>query len=86
LKGFKRKPNVVYAVINLDQIEALPEGIDEVDAEILFAHKLIRKPDMKVKLLARGELKRKVIVRVHAASARAGEKVTAAGGKLEVLA
>jgi large subunit ribosomal protein L15 len=86
LKGFKRKPNVVYAIINLSQIEKLPEEIDEVNAEILFEHNLIRKPDMKIKLLARGALTRKFTVKVHAASAKAKEMVTAAGGNLEVQA
>jgi large subunit ribosomal protein L15 len=86
LKGFKRKPKFVYAVVNLDQIEKLPEGIDEVDGETLFVHGLIRKPTLRVKLLARGELKRKVNLKVHAASAKAVEMVVAAGGNVEVLA
>ena len=86
LKGFKRRPNVVYAIVNLSQIEKLPEGIDEENADILFEHNLIRKPDMKIKLLARGELTRKFKVKVHAASAKAKEMVTAAGGNLEVQA
>lgn len=85
LKGFKRKPRFVYAVVNIHQLEKLPEGLDEVDAEILFENNLIRKPTMKVKLLARGEIKRKLNVRVHAASAKAVEMVAAAGGKVEVL-
>ena len=86
LKGFKRKPNVVYTIINLGQIEKLPEGIDEVDADILFEHNLINNPKMKIKLLARGELTRKFNVKVHAASAKAKEMVTAAGGSIEVPA
>jgi len=86
LKGFKRKPNVVYTIVNLNQIEKLPEGIDEVDADILFEHNLINNPKMKIKLLARGELTRKFNVKVHAASAKAKEMVTAAGGSIEVPA
>ena len=86
LKGFKHKPKVVYTVVNIGQLEKLPEGIDEVNAEVLHAHNLIRKPDMKVKLLARGEVKRKFDVKVHAASAKAVEMVAAAGGNVEVLA
>jgi len=86
LKGFKRKPNVVYTIVNLSQIEKLTEGIDEVDADILFEHNLIKNPNMKIKLLARGELTRKFNVKVHAASAKAKEMVTAAGGSIEVLA
>ena len=85
LKGFKRKPAVVYAIVNLHQLEKLPEDIDEVDTDILFENNLIRKPTMKVKLLARGDIKRKLNVRVHAASAKAVEMVATAGGKVEVL-
>lgn len=86
LKGFKRRPNVVYAIVNLGQIEKLPKGIDEVDADILFEHNLINNPKMKIKLLARGELTRKFNVKVHASSAKAKEMVTAAGGSIEVPA
>jgi large subunit ribosomal protein L15 len=86
LKGFKRRPNVVYTIINLSQIEKLPKGIDEVDADVLFEHNLIRNPKMKIKLLAQGELTRKFNVKVHALSVKAKEAVTAAGGSIEVLA
>ncbi len=86
LKGFKRTPNIDYAIVNVGQMEKLPKGIDEIDAEILFEHKLIRKPSMKVKLLAHGKLTRKLIIKVNAASAKAKETVAAAGGNVEVLA
>jgi large subunit ribosomal protein L15 len=86
LKGFKHRPKVVYTIVNIGQLEKLPEGIDEINAVVLFAHNLIRKPDMKVKLLARGEVNRKFEVKVHAASAKAVELVAAAGGSVEVLA
>jgi large subunit ribosomal protein L15 len=85
LKGFKRQPKFIYAIVNLHQLENLPEGLDEVDPEVLYENSLIRKPTQKVKLLARGEIKRKFKVRVHAASAKAVEMVAAAGGKVEVL-
>lgn len=86
LKGFKRTPNIDYAIVNVGQMEKLPEGIDEIDAEILFEHNLIRKPGMKVKLLAHGKLTRKLIIKVNAASAKAKEMVAAAGGNVEVQA
>ena len=85
LKGFKRKPKFIYAIVNLHQLEKLPGGLGEVDPEILYENNLIRKPTMRVKLLARGKLDRKLNVRVHAASAKAMEMVAAAGGKVEVL-
>jgi len=85
LKGFKHQPRFVYAVINLDQLEALPKGIEDINSEVLFEHNLIRKPTLKVKLLARGDVKRKFKLQVHAASAKAIEMVAAAGGSVEVL-
>jgi large subunit ribosomal protein L15 len=85
LRGFKHQPRFVYAIVNLNQLEELPAGLEEIDNEVLFEHNLIRKPTMKVKLLARGEVKRKFNLRVHAASAKAIEMVTAAGGNVEVL-
>ncbi len=86
LKGFKHRPRIVYTVVNIGQLEKLPEGIDEINADVLYAHNLIRKPDMKVKLLAWGEVTRKFNVHVHAASAKAVELIAAAGGNVEVQA
>jgi large subunit ribosomal protein L15 len=56
-----------------------------VDAASLYAAGLVKK-NAKVKVLAKGELKKAVNVKVHAISAKAKEAIEKAGGKVEVIA
>ncbi len=69
-------------------VAALEERFDagaEVTLEALVEKGLIRNTRVDVKLLGQGDLKKKLSVTVHAASASAREKVEAAGGSLTLL-
>jgi large subunit ribosomal protein L15 len=83
LKGFNNPFRVSYAVVNLDTLEARFSG-DEATPETLAAAGLVKKGSL-VKVLGRGELRRSVRVRAHAVSQSARERITAAGGTVEVL-
>ncbi|MHB1137838.1 MAG: 50S ribosomal protein L15 [Microthrixaceae bacterium] len=82
LRGFNNPFRVEYQAINLDTIEE--SGLDEVSPETLLAKGLVSKGAL-VKVLGRGELTRKVTVKVHGASASAEAAITAAGGSVEKL-
>jgi large subunit ribosomal protein L15 len=82
LRGFNNPFRVEYQAVNLDTIEA--SGLDEVTPDTLRAKGLVSKGAL-VKVLARGELTRKVTVEVHACSAAAEAAITAAGGTVEKL-
>jgi large subunit ribosomal protein L15 len=82
LKGFKNPFRVEYQAINLDIIEAC--GLDTVTPEALHGKGLAHKGAL-VKVLGRGELKRKVNVSAHAFSKSAESAITAAGGSVSVL-
>jgi large subunit ribosomal protein L15 len=69
-------------------VAALEERFDagaEVTVEALVEKGLIKNTRTDVKLLGQGELKKKLSITVHAASASAREKVEAAGGTLTLL-
>jgi large subunit ribosomal protein L15 len=69
-------------------VAALEERFDagaEVTPESLVQKGLIRNTRIDVKLLGQGDLKKKLSITVHAASASAREKVEAAGGSLTLL-
>mgnify|MGYP001810724534 CR=1 FL=1 len=85
-RGFKNPFRVDYKVFNLGQIEILVEkyGITEFSPEVLYINGLINRTDL-VKILATGELKSAVTFKVNAASAKAKEAITAAGGTIEIL-
>jgi large subunit ribosomal protein L15 len=82
LRGFNNPFRVEYQAINLDTIES--SGLDEITPETLLAKGLVGKGAL-VKVLGRGELTRKVVVRVHACSRSAESAIAAAGGTFEQL-
>jgi large subunit ribosomal protein L15 len=82
MKGFKNPFRVEYQAINLDTLEGLSEST--IDPGVLHGHGLTHKGAL-VKVLGRGELTRKVAVRVHAVSKAAEAAITAAGGTVEIL-
>jgi large subunit ribosomal protein L15 len=82
LKGFTNPNRVEYAPVN---VEILAKYFDEdVTPEALYRHGLAHK-GAKIKVLARGELDKKLSVKAHAFSKAAKEKIEAAGGTAEVL-
>ena len=83
-RGFKSLNPTDYQIISLDQLNKLKAG-SVVDAEALHQTGLIKKLDQPVKLLANGELKTKLTVKIEAASQAAAQAVTQAGGKLELI-
>ena len=82
MRGFNNPFRVEYGVVNLDTLEAF-EG-DDVNPSSLLSQGLVSKNAL-VKVLGRGELTRKLTVRVHALSKTAEAAITAAGGSVEIL-
>ena len=70
--------------VNLADLEARFSAGDEVTPETLRAAGLAKRRH-PVKILARGELSKKLTVRAHGFSAQAKEKIEAAGGTAEVI-
>jgi large subunit ribosomal protein L15 len=70
--------------INLSDLERRFEAGAEVTPETLREAGLAKRRD-PIKILARGELSKKLTVRAHGFSASAREKIEAAGGSCEVL-
>jgi len=71
--------------VNLRDLERRFDAGDEVTPEALKEKGLIRSVRKDVKLLANGELTKKLTITVHAASKTAREKVEGAGGTLTLL-
>jgi large subunit ribosomal protein L15 len=71
--------------VNLRDLEKRFDDGAEVTLESLRAVGLATRREVPVKVLGQGELKKKLTVRVHAASKSAREKIEAAGGTLALL-
>jgi large subunit ribosomal protein L15 len=85
-RGFHNLFRTEYAVVNLDR---LAERFDEgtvVTPELLRETGLVSGTRLPIKVLARGDVSKKLTVRAHKFSGKAAEKLAAAGGAAEVLA
>ncbi len=88
LKGEARGRHTVarptlYAAVNLGQLADLSN--DTIGPEELRAAGFVRKKAQLVKILGDGDIGRAIVVRAHAFSKSAKEKIEAAGGNAEVL-
>jgi large subunit ribosomal protein L15 len=72
-----------FAEVNLSRLAIFTDG-DTVDPARMAERGLIRAGRM-VKILSDGELRARLNVRAHAFSARAREKIAAAGGNAELI-
>ena len=84
LRGFTNPNKVHWSVVNLDRLQAaFPRG-GGIDPDGLVAADLARK-NTPVKILGHGDVSVALEVRAHAFSATAADKITAAGGTVEVV-
>jgi large subunit ribosomal protein L15 len=83
-RGFHNPSHSEYAVINVETLNAFPAG-ETVTPELLRATGFIRELQSAIKVLGDGELKIALTVRAHKFSKSAEEKITHAGGKVEIL-
>jgi len=75
---------VEYEVVNLDTIAEKFDAGTEVTPDLLRQHGLVGRAG-GVKVLARGDISKKLTIRAHKFSGKAAEKIAAAGGTAEVL-
>jgi large subunit ribosomal protein L15 len=84
----KRGFNNIFAeeviAINVSALEVFEDGA-VVDAAALADKGIVKKASYPVKVLGKGELTKKLTVKLNAFSASAVEKIAAAGGKTEVI-
>jgi large subunit ribosomal protein L15 len=83
-RGFHNPFRTEYVVVNLDAIADRFDAETVVTPELLRERGLVRR-DGKIKVLARGDVAKKLTVRAHKFSGKAAEKIAAAGGAAEVL-
>lgn len=83
-RGFTNIFSKEYTVINVSDLEERFDSGDEVNIETLFETGLINKVRDGVKVLGDGEITKSLTVKVQKVSKTAAEKITAAGGKVEV--
>ena len=83
-RGFHNPTRLEYAVVNVEGLNIFPAGTT-VTPELLIGSGLIRQVRAEIKVLGDGQLTSSLTVQAHKFSKSAEEKITAAGGKVELL-
>lgn len=83
-RGFTNIFAKEYAEVNVQDLDVF-ENDTVVTPELLIEKGIIKKVNDGVKILAKGELTKKLTVKAHKFSKAAQEKIEAAGGKAEVI-
>ncbi len=83
-RGFSSPFPKTFAVVNVESLNAFSAG-ETVTPDELSVRGMIRKGRGAVKVLGDGDLKVALTVHAHAFSKSAQEKITGAGGKVEIL-
>ncbi len=89
-RGFKSLNKKNMAILNLSKIQNIYEKNkgefkSSLDLKSLKEKKIVNKKYLKLKILGTGELKTKIDITAHFASKQAQEKITKAGGKLNII-
>jgi large subunit ribosomal protein L15 len=82
-RGFTNIFKKEFAIVNLRDLEGLPGDI--FTADILLDLGVIKKLGDGLKILATGNISRKIEVEAHVFSKAAAEKIEKAGGKAKVI-
>ena len=83
-RGFKNYTRKEYAIVNLSDLDMFNDG-DVVTPELLVANNVLKKLKSGVKVLANGELTKKLTVKANVFSKAAEVAITNAGGTVEVI-
>jgi large subunit ribosomal protein L15 len=84
-RGFKNPFRVEAFPMNLKTLEEVFEAGATVDLEALRAKGLVPKRVEALKILAEGDLTKKLVIKAHRFSASAKEKIEKAGGTAEII-
>ena len=84
-RGFHNPFRTEYAVVNLATLEERFDAGTVVTPELLRERGIISSSRRPIKVLARGDIAKRLTVHAHKFSGKAAEKIAAAGGSTTVL-
>lgn len=83
-RGFTNRNSKELVAVNIYMLERFDDGA-EVTVDTLIESGIVKNPKDGIKILAKGELTKKLNVKVNAFSEAAKEKIEALGGTCEVI-
>ena len=83
-RGFFNRDRVEFQIVNVGALSVFETG-STVDTEALLARGLIRRNGGGVKILAQGDVPKKLALKVQRVSGSARKKIEEAGGSVELI-
>lgn len=83
-RGFTNINRKDYTIVNLDALNRFEDGT-EVTPALLIETGVVSKEQAGIKILAKGNIEKKLTVKAHKFSSTAKEAIEAAGGTIEVI-
>jgi large subunit ribosomal protein L15 len=83
-RGFTNIHRKEFAIVNLDVLNRFEEGT-EVTPELLIETGVVKNEKAGIKILAKGNVEKKLTVKAHKFSSTAKEAIEAVGGTTEVI-
>ena len=83
-RGFTNISRKEFAIVNLDVLNQFEEGT-EVTPELLIETGLVKNEKAGIKILAKGNVEKKLTVKAHKFSSTAKDAIEAVGGTTEVI-
>jgi len=83
-RGFKNPFKVCYQIVNIQQLEEKFSDGEVVSPEEMKKRGLIKKVDKPIKILAKGELAKKLVVIADAFSEKAERVIKEKGGEVKI--
>jgi large subunit ribosomal protein L15 len=86
-RGFKNFFRQVYEIVNVGALSIRPAAakITEFDPAVMRERGLLRRSNLRVKVLGNGEVTRAMTIKAHQFSKAAVQKIEAAGGKAVII-
>jgi large subunit ribosomal protein L15 len=81
-RGFHNIFKKSFGIVNIKDLDRFEDGAT-IDRQALIEAGLVKKKDSQVKLLGKGELAKKLTVKVDKVSTSARQKIEAAGGTIQ---
>jgi large subunit ribosomal protein L15 len=85
-KGFTNIHRRSNAIVNLSEFAKLGKSLKEVSMETLMEAGIVKGRHDRLTILATGDLTQAYTIKAHRVSGAAAEKITKAGGKVELIA
>jgi large subunit ribosomal protein L15 len=83
-RGFTNINRKEFAIVNLDVLNQFEDGT-EVTPELLIETGVVKNEKAGIKILAKGNVEKKLTVKAHKFSSTAKEAIEAVGGTTEVI-